>query len=254
MLRQRGVLAIWNDVEPSGEAEFNDWYLKEHLPERVAVPGFLDGRRYRACADEHSPRYVALYEAETPAVFASSDYLARLDNPTPWTRRVMSSFRGMHRTVCRVRRLCGAGYGGCLGLVRLSPDKHGGEALERYIADELVPELGGRTGILRAQFWQAEPGLSRVDALEAAYRPGEDATADWLLVVEGVDETALRHSGLEEIPERVVAAGAHSASLLGLYRLLALLVKETMEAPSSGVFPRVESAPAQPSTGPPTER
>src|SRR6185295_4098933 len=41
-----GVLAFWHDVAPGGEAEFDQWHLREHIPERVAVPGFLRCRRY----------------------------------------------------------------------------------------------------------------------------------------------------------------------------------------------------------------
>jgi hypothetical protein len=36
----KGLLAVWADVDPEVEAEFNEWYDKEHVPERLAVPGF----------------------------------------------------------------------------------------------------------------------------------------------------------------------------------------------------------------------
>ena len=44
------ILAFWADVEASGEADYNDWHTREHMPERCAVPGFLRGRRYVAVA------------------------------------------------------------------------------------------------------------------------------------------------------------------------------------------------------------
>ena len=47
-LAGRGVLAIWNDIAPGGDAEFDHWQTSEHIPERVGVPGFLRGRRYTA--------------------------------------------------------------------------------------------------------------------------------------------------------------------------------------------------------------
>lgn len=40
-----GILAIWNDVAPGRDADFNEWFQSEHLAERLAVPGFLFGRR-----------------------------------------------------------------------------------------------------------------------------------------------------------------------------------------------------------------
>jgi hypothetical protein len=40
------VLAVWCDIDPEHDAEFNDWYTHQHLPERVGIPGFLRGRRW----------------------------------------------------------------------------------------------------------------------------------------------------------------------------------------------------------------
>ncbi|MEK7837136.1 MAG: hypothetical protein AAB328_04045, partial [candidate division NC10 bacterium] len=64
-LRGGAVLAIWNDIAPGGDAEFNHWHTREHVPERVGIAGFLRGRRYEALAG--SPRYFTLYEAECAA-------------------------------------------------------------------------------------------------------------------------------------------------------------------------------------------
>jgi hypothetical protein len=54
------------------EAEFNRWYDDEHLPEMLAVDGFVRARRYRAvtptgqAAPAHG--YVTIYEVEVDAV------------------------------------------------------------------------------------------------------------------------------------------------------------------------------------------
>jgi hypothetical protein len=61
-LRGTGILAVWNDTAPAGDAEFSDWHTREHVPERVAVPGFLSGRRYSTVSG--SPKYFTLYETE----------------------------------------------------------------------------------------------------------------------------------------------------------------------------------------------
>ena len=39
------ILGGWNDVDPAQETAFNDWYVRDHLPDRLAVPGFRRGRR-----------------------------------------------------------------------------------------------------------------------------------------------------------------------------------------------------------------
>jgi hypothetical protein len=38
-----GILAIFNNVAPGREAEFEAWFQHEHLAERIAVPGLLLG-------------------------------------------------------------------------------------------------------------------------------------------------------------------------------------------------------------------
>ena len=44
----QGILAIFNDCRAGREAEFEAWFQGEHLLERLAVPGFLFGRRHQA--------------------------------------------------------------------------------------------------------------------------------------------------------------------------------------------------------------
>ncbi len=95
-----GILAIFNNVAPGREAEFEAWFQHEHLAERIAVPGFLIGRRHEAIAGQ--PRYFNFYVTQSVEVLKSAAYLGRLDDPTPMTRMVMSEvFKDMIRTVCR---------------------------------------------------------------------------------------------------------------------------------------------------------
>ena len=98
----RAVVAIWNDVAPEGRDEFYEWHNHEHMPERAGIPGFLRGRRYQA--GDAKPEYFTLYEAADASVLSGPDYLERLNNPTPATRRVIPNyFRNMVRGVCGVR-------------------------------------------------------------------------------------------------------------------------------------------------------
>ena len=116
LMNDFGILAIFNDCRAGREAEFEEWFQGEHLLERLAVPGFLYGRRHQAISG--SCGYFNFYLVESPAVLTSKPYLERLDNPTPMTKKIMSEiFINMNRTVCRrtraarrlPRRLCGDG-------------------------------------------------------------------------------------------------------------------------------------------------
>ncbi len=105
-LRGEGLLALWGSVDPAQEDGFNDWYTHEHLPERIALPGFLRARRYVADVGrvgERSPgRYFTIYETTSVAALSSAEYLHALDHPTPATSRYMPLFAAMSRTGCRV--------------------------------------------------------------------------------------------------------------------------------------------------------
>jgi hypothetical protein len=81
-----GLLMVWCDVPADKEAEFNRWYNEEHLAERMAIPGFLSAARYEAV--KGSPKHLAYYELESPAVLESAAYKKVSENPTPWTKRI----------------------------------------------------------------------------------------------------------------------------------------------------------------------
>lgn len=82
----RGLLLVTMEVEEEYEEELNAWYDEEHLPERLACPGFLSAHRYRL-AEGSSPgqaRYLAIYELESPAVLESPDYQALVPPTKRW--------------------------------------------------------------------------------------------------------------------------------------------------------------------------
>ena len=68
-----GLLLFMTDVDPALGDEFPCWYEEEHLVERMAIPGFITTRRFRAI--EGGPKYLALYDLESPAVLQSEPYL-----------------------------------------------------------------------------------------------------------------------------------------------------------------------------------
>lgn len=87
------LLVASMNVDPAAEAEFNDWYDTEHLPQLTAVPGVLSGRRYRVSDTESERRYLALYHLKDVAVsrgeaWANAAY-------TPWTERMRANLRDL---------------------------------------------------------------------------------------------------------------------------------------------------------------
>ncbi|MEJ0011182.1 MAG: hypothetical protein WDM94_00885 [Bauldia sp.] len=87
----RALLLVAMDVEPEYEEEFNRWYWEEHLPERLAIEGFLDAKRYVAV--EGAPKYLAIYELESADVLRSDGYTKAAAQSTPWTTRMRQHYR-----------------------------------------------------------------------------------------------------------------------------------------------------------------
>src|ERR1700738_3250667 len=138
-LAGKGMLLTSMDIDPSHEAEFNRWYDREHLEERVAIEGFLEARRY--VARSGSPKFLFLYSTRTIEVLDSPAYRARLANPTEGSKKNMARFKNMIRVVARITASRGQGRGAVLGIVRLRPSAGG----EGKINAGLGAEVGAGT-------------------------------------------------------------------------------------------------------------
>lgn len=78
-------------IDSDLDDEFNKWYNEVHLPEIVTCPGFISGTRY--VADTPNGRqYLAIYELESEAAFASEELKARR-GWGPFTGRVSANGR-----------------------------------------------------------------------------------------------------------------------------------------------------------------
>jgi hypothetical protein len=101
---KRGLLLTMTEPPPAMDEEFNAWYDGEHLPERLAIPGFRSARRWVADVAPAEGRYLATYELDSQAVLSSSPYLARFQGATPWTRRCLGKAVVFRRWGCEQTR------------------------------------------------------------------------------------------------------------------------------------------------------
>ena len=85
----KGMLLTSMDVDAANEAEFNRWYDREHLEERVAIDGFLEARRY--IAHQAHPKYLSLYSTATFDVLDSPAYRDSTGEARPRGRRSISA-------------------------------------------------------------------------------------------------------------------------------------------------------------------
>ena len=180
-MRPGGVLAVLNDLDAACDrAEYEAWYQDDHMPDRLAVPGFRHARRYRR-ADGPGQEYFTFYETDSPAVLRTPAYVARLAAPTDATVRLMRHFRAMCRSICAVAHDAGGGIG---GLVAVLGNPTAPPALP------FTPAPGG--AVTRIRLWRAVEDLA-VNP-EASLRPGSDTGLAALLVVEGTHAEAVRNA------------------------------------------------------------
>jgi hypothetical protein len=172
---QHGILAIFNDCRPGREAEFEAWFQGEHLIERLAVPGFLFGRRHKAVSG--APGYFNFYMVETPEVLTSKPYLERLDNPTPMTRTIMSEvFINMNRTVC----LRTARRGSCRGAFTVAARFN--QAPDEMALAGVLEKLVADTAVAGGEIWLALHAAGMPVSMEEKLRGGDKKIAGALMI------------------------------------------------------------------------
>ena len=184
-LAGKGMLLTSMDIDPSDDVDFNRWYDREHLEERVAIPGFLEARRY--IAHQGSPKYLCLYSTETFDVLDSPAYRAKLANQTDWSRKTMARFKNMIRAVARITISRGQGRGAALGIVRLRPAAGGEDKLRTALQQKLNPEKSD--GIISMHLIENDPALSKPLTDEPA--SPNLGSGDWFVLIDGTHVNAI---------------------------------------------------------------
>lgn len=163
-----GVL-IWNDVTEEGRSAFYRWHNGEHMPERLAIPGFIRGRRYASAGE--SPQWFTLYEAASLEVLVSPHYLKRLNSPTPATQATLKFFRNTARSVCLLQRAVGPGVGGHAVVLRFDGQEDGQDLQAAQAqAVRALEHLEGLEGVVATSLYGADVSASRIDTAESRTR------------------------------------------------------------------------------------
>ncbi|SHK08410.1 hypothetical protein SAMN05444159_2370 [Bradyrhizobium lablabi] len=184
-LAGKGMLLTSMHIDPSDEADFNRWYDREHLLERVAIEGFLEARRY--VAHQGSPKYLCLYSTATFDVLDSPTYRTALMNPTDWSKKNLARFKNMIRAVARITISRGQGRGAALGIIRLRPAAGSGDKLRSALRDKLDPEK--LDGILSMHLIENDPVLSK--PLTDDPPVSDPGAGDWFVLIDATDVNAV---------------------------------------------------------------
>jgi len=177
------VLALWNGVEPSRAREYDAWHTREHVPERVAVPGMLGARRYVKVAGP-LPAYLTLYSLETIEVLRSEPYRVLLDKPSSWSRAMRPSLRDFLRIPCKRLMSGGGGLGGITAACLLDENE-----LSAISAKSGLQSLLEKQRIIAVHVLVRDPSVPDVPFQLGSAKPNFASAG--ALLIEGYDSTEL---------------------------------------------------------------
>jgi hypothetical protein len=176
-----GLMAFWADIDDDYVLKYQRWHNCEHVPERVSISGFVEGRRYRAM--DNSTHFLMYYDTKSTAVLASDAYMAALNKPTPWTREALTHFRNPTRDVfTRIavlgkQRQFAAPY---LTSVRFDLPE-GGE--HRYVTVWLQAALDS-PNVERVRMYQADSAIGNMGTSERNVHGGGPGKQAFLVFIE----------------------------------------------------------------------
>ena len=162
MSEAKGLLAVWMEPKPENEGDLNRWYAEEHLPERMAVPGFASARRY--VSDDASRTYIALYRLTDVGVLAGEAYQHVVRHSTPWTRRVVDNLNGFVRNEYSLEATQGdfsAPAAPYAYLVRLDCAEENRDEMRRWYVEEHLSCIAGVEGVTSSSLYIATAGTPR---------------------------------------------------------------------------------------------
>ncbi|MBE0618983.1 MAG: hypothetical protein IH605_00145 [Burkholderiales bacterium] len=180
----KGLLLTMTEPPSHMEEEFNAWYDTEHLPERLAIPGFESARRW---VDPRAPlgagKYLATYELANPQVLESPEYLAHVGAQfTPWSKRCLERCLLFRRWACAQilpgeaapHPATGALFFACGD----TPAEHEAE-FNKWYDEEHIPLLSAVPGVLHARRFFDPKGKPRYVALYELADANVAGSAPW---------------------------------------------------------------------------
>jgi len=205
MMTGQGFLAIWSDVPAERETDYLHWMTREHAQERLAIPGFREVRLFRSISTEFR-RFFILYTLDHAGVMASTAYLARLNDPTPWSRRIMPMLTNFRRGGGRVEASEGYGHGALVAPILAGAGSR--------MAPSDLSGIMSSDRIVRASLLRTNADATNIRTDERQLR-SHDHGFDWMTLVEGLDAGTLaaRFGDVAEVFEQIFARGATSPEL-----------------------------------------
>lgn len=190
-LAGQAIIAIWNDITAEGRANFNEWHPREHMPERVGIPGFRRGRRYIAL--DAQIEFFTLYEADAKSVLVGKDYKDRLNSPTDWSRRSVGAFLNNLRGICDVVFSKSNVEGAFLFTIRFDVEPAHAEQVRNSLSSDILPKLAEAPEMTGAHLAICDQEMSGTNT--SLQRTRKIGVPHWIVMVEALTAKAAKQAG-----------------------------------------------------------
>lgn len=218
------LLILWNDYS-GDEADYNAWHTREHVLERLTLPGFVSARRYvRECGP--LAQYMTLYWLSAPAALQSSEYSKLLNSPSRWSLTMREGFENVMRRGCANVIRAGHGIGGEVA-VKLCKEKQVAQTALTNFMDKPA-------GLSMNSFTLAAFDAELPDLPFTAEAPVENNSPTAFLMVESFDQEML--TGLLPELDAEISQTASPTNPWTRYRLAYVVGEE--EAATRGFSPK----------------
>ncbi|MET0542710.1 MAG: hypothetical protein ABWZ88_13245 [Variovorax sp.] len=226
-------MAFRADIAIPQQAAYQRWHNNEHIPERLSIPGFVRGRRYRSVSDD--TRFLMYYDTSSLEVLTSDAYLAALNAPTPRTRTALRWFQNPVRTAYTLVEAIGVPEVAAAPAMAIA--SFALPAAPRARRQETLARLAAHGGVQRVLEYALDNAGSNITTGEAAVHGAAPSAVGGLLVVHSNDlallDDPVAWSALDAATAQWAAAnGIDPAPRLDFYTLeFALASDASPESP-----------------------
>lgn len=182
-MSKQGFLAIWCEIEQDDLTDYRNWLTQEHISDRIYSPGFLGVRLCASVENERS--HFFLYCTEGPEVMKAPPYQHILNNPSPWTKRIMVKFGPFDRAAGERLVKIGRGFG---SHVLVSRVRTSGVALDPVKARDALRSFIDLPNTVGVRLMKTDRDHTSIKSAEKLMRSGVEGDFDYLLVVEALSE------------------------------------------------------------------
>lgn len=181
-MSNKGFLAIWCEIGAEDLADYRAWITKEHIADRTFLPGW-NGARF--CVDVTNERaHFFLYATENKDVFSAQPYLNVLNNPSPWTNRIMPKFGPFDRALGEQLFKLGNGFGSCMMISRIKDES----SIDLADVKSKFAKFMDMPDIVSVRLMKLDRSATDIKSQEKTMRKGAEGDFHYLLVIEAISE------------------------------------------------------------------